>query len=294
MCGILPTWLGLTESCAHSLLLSLVLCYGGGVLFSTSLLHIMPEARQSLPDTSDLVLCAGFMFLYLTEEINKIFDNKNYSQQCKLEVESLLDGTVHHRYDSVSHCKCAHDENKDVENAIPKPQDIKRSETNDVILVQPNTIVKNRFGLLLAFTVHSVIEGMAIGIQPIPGKVLLLLGAVLTHKLVVAFCLGAELASDGRSFASLNRCLMVYAVGSAVGIPFGIGIDRSRSSSTTSTIIPVLQGLAAGSLLYITVSEILPRERSRWQHQKHLVAGLLQFFVFCLGFITILLLLIFI
>lgn len=87
MCGILPTWLGLTESCAHSLLLSLVLCYGGGVLFSTSLLHIMPEARQSLPDTSDLVLCAGFMFLYLTEEINKIFDNKNYSQQCKLEGE---------------------------------------------------------------------------------------------------------------------------------------------------------------------------------------------------------------
>ena len=35
----------------------------------------------------------------------------------------------------------------------------------------------------------------------------------------------------------------------------------------TNVAVPILQGLAGGTLLYVTVSEILPRERARW-HKK--------------------------
>lgn len=92
------------------------------------------------------------------------------------------------------------------------------------------------------------------------------MGAVLTHKLVVAFCLGAELASDGRSFASLNRCLMVYAVGSGIGIPFGIIIDRSRSSTTTSMTIPVLQvccNFIKGDIIFLNYNFFTHENTSR-------------------------------
>lgn len=48
--------------------------------------------------------------------------------------------------------------------------------------------------------------------------------------------------------------------------------------------MPVMQGLAAGTLLYVTVSEVLPRERARWHKNSKRSAGLVQFFSVACGF----------
>lgn len=71
-------------------------------------------------------------------------------------------------------------------------------------------------------------------------QVLLLLSAVSSHKLVVAFCLGAELASDGRSFISLSQSMLVYSLGSTLGIVLGMLVDQWQTSVTFSSI-PILQ-----------------------------------------------------
>ncbi|XP_054283431.1 zinc transporter ZIP1-like [Macrosteles quadrilineatus] len=338
--GALPRWLGLGQACGQSLLLSLVLCFGGGVLFATSIIHVLPEARSELPDEADSIFCLGFVLLYVIDELIKLCEGEEKSN-CKLEVEGLLDRTIHHRYGSV--CEHEHQENQDEELAREEPE----------MTVKVDTKKNNRIGLLVAFSVHSIIEGLVIGVQPVPAKVLLLLGAVSSHKLVVAFCLGAELASDGRSFLSLSRsmliyslcprccfswaqCLLtswwlhsvllllgavsshklvvafclgaelasdgrsflslsrsmlIYSLGSSLGIVLGMLIDQKKSKSKVS--IPVLQALAAGSLLYVTVSEVLPRERSRWEHQSRPYAGLAQLISFSLGFLVILSLVVF-
>lgn len=67
-----------------NLLISLMLCFGGGVLLFTTFLHLQPEVRESFESLqnngkiptmgsgisiSDLVFCAGFFFVYLIEEI---------------------------------------------------------------------------------------------------------------------------------------------------------------------------------------------------------------------------------
>ena len=52
----------------------------------------------------------------------------------------------------------------------------------------------NIMGLLLALTVHAVLEGLAVGLQKATSEVFLLVGAVASHKFVVGFCLGLELA----------------------------------------------------------------------------------------------------
>lgn len=45
----------------------------------------------------------------------------------------------------------------------------------------------------------------------------------------------------------------------------------------------MLQALAAGTLLYVTVSEVLPRERARW-HERKRGAGMAQFLAVTGGF----------
>ncbi|KAG8257279.1 hypothetical protein J6590_053087, partial [Homalodisca vitripennis] len=197
-------------------------------------------------------------------------------------VEGLLDRTVHHCYETVP----GHDHNEQEEERIGQDE-------NQELSVKIKPVMNKRIGLLVAFSVHSIIEGLVIGVQPVPAKMLLLLGAISSHKLVVSFCLGAELASDGRSFFSLSQSMLLYSLGSSLGIILGILIEKWRTTATDISI-PVLQALAAGSLLYVTVSEVLPRERSRWEHQTiHPLAGLAQFIFFTLGFSVISLLVIF-
>ena len=51
--------------------------------------------------------------------------------------------------------------------------------------------------------------------------------------------------------------------------------------------MPVLQGLAGGTLLYVTVSEVLPRERARWHRNVRRCAGIVQTCSVLFGFTVI-------
>lgn len=62
-----------------------------------------------------------------------------------------------------------------------------------------------------------------------------------------------------------------------------INIWWSFIISYNKYLVVLLQALAAGTLLYVTVSEVLPRERARW-HERQRSAGVAQFFAVTLGF----------
>ena len=60
------------------MLTSILLCFGGGVLLSTAMLHIFPEASEGLASAGakleiewlpHLVFCSGFFLIYLIEEL---------------------------------------------------------------------------------------------------------------------------------------------------------------------------------------------------------------------------------
>lgn len=141
------------------------------------------------------------------------------------------------------------------------------------------------FGLLIALSLHSFLEGLAIGVQESGSKVLLLLGAVSCHKFVVGFCLGVELRANPNSrFKNHAIAILIFSMGSVMGIFIGMILVDSETMLTGDSI-PVLQGLAGGTLLYVTVCEVLPREKARW-HQKrgYRSAGLVQLLAVISGF----------
>lgn len=58
---------------SRKLLISALLCFGGGVLLATSVLHMLPETRDLLPEYAELTFCCGFLLLYLVDEIAHYF-----------------------------------------------------------------------------------------------------------------------------------------------------------------------------------------------------------------------------
>lgn len=69
--GILPIAFPSRQRCP--LLISAFLCFGAGVLLSVSLLHMLPEAHEGVPDLAELSFCIGFLFLYLVDEVVHFF-----------------------------------------------------------------------------------------------------------------------------------------------------------------------------------------------------------------------------
>lgn len=114
----------------------------------------------------------------------------------------------------------------------------------------------------------------------------LLVGAVASHKLVVGFCLGCELSSGpGNTACRHFTSIIIFTMGSVAGIGIGM-IVTDVSAHWSDYIQPILQGLAAGTLLYVTVCEVLPRERARWHNQTRIrAASLVQFAAILTGFV---------
>eukprot|EP00092_Neocalanus_flemingeri_P030329 GFUD01032924.1.p1 GENE.GFUD01032924.1~~GFUD01032924.1.p1 ORF type:complete len:434 (+),score=123.10 GFUD01032924.1:465-1766(+) len=63
---------------SQTVITSLLLCFGAGVLLATSMLHILPETRHGMEEAqeslgiswlAELVVCAGFFLVYLVEEL---------------------------------------------------------------------------------------------------------------------------------------------------------------------------------------------------------------------------------
>ncbi|XP_043521900.1 zinc transporter ZIP3 [Frieseomelitta varia] len=329
--GVAPTcFVSRVRYLQQNLFLSCTLCFGGGVLLATSVLHMLPETRESISKYAELLFSSGFLLLYLIDECVHYFwgsDDRHISQARRYENLDWNNGNQTERCRSHSHHVCyaaatrtargiptsdfnpksssqtSLDGNGAASNwkstsygatqyVASAPARYNDEETflchgnHSEPCADSNT---NLVGLLLALTVHAVLEGLAVGLQKVTSEVFLLVGAVASHKFVVGFCLGVELAGADSTIPRLVLAIFVFSAGSAIGIGIGM-LTFNMKNKWTEVAVPILQGIAGGTLLYVTVSEILPRERARWHRNPRRSAGILQFFSVILGFVVIFLL----
>lgn len=217
---------------------------------------------HDIPDIAQIVFCCGFLLVYLTDELlHFCCDHATISQPTQI-----------------------HDESQPI---LRQSASSYGSTDDSATHLEPtrNTLV-GVIGMFTALLIHSFLEGLAIGVQATTARVMILFIAVLSHKLVVAFCFGVELsASPGSTFKQHFLVIFVFSAGSVVGILVGMGlVDMSTVSN--SKLLPVLQGIAGGTLLYVTLCEVLPRERARCLQNmnSNKYTGLVQFLSLSLGF----------
>lgn len=207
-----------TGSEDKNLSISLLLCFGGGVLLFTTFLHLQPEVREiisnleekdKLPSvghglpTSELIFCLGFFFVYLIEELVHMFLDRKFkddtlhrtlSVRCPKKDHLTIPRVSLNKVEDSS----IDSSNKDLYNSqstvnfmVARKHDHSHTHFDDSL--------KNSFrGLfaVLALSFHAVFEGLAVGLENSVQKVWYLFAAIATHKLVIAFCVGIELISS--------------------------------------------------------------------------------------------------
>ncbi|XP_013098684.2 zinc transporter ZIP1-like [Stomoxys calcitrans] len=275
--GMLPATISRTNRQRFPLTMSLMLCFGGGVLLATSLIHILPDVRDAMASNwAEITFCGGFLLIYFVDEVLHYFLIGTPQPQlvdARSSITSSSYGTINNESNAL--LPNAPNQNIDSINASTHQSE------NHTKFHSISTI-----GLIVALSVHSTIEGIAIGVQNTPSEVLFLMGAVACHKFVMAFCLGLQMISNlsGNVKGHLIG-ISVFGFGAAVGIGLGMLLVDIPSLVLSVTALSIIQGIAGGTLLYVTVCEIIPREKvSAHKNSRRKIAGIAQFLALMLGF----------
>lgn len=132
--------------------------------------------------------------------------------------------------------------------------------------------------LLIALSLHMIFDGLALGLLKADKIVWGLLVALSLHKLLVFFTIGIQTLEILASLKKTTLLILVFALMSPCGIIIGDSLTSSGESLTKDMLSAILQGIAAGTFLYVTFFEILQRELGSDDHD------LLKVFVTVLGF----------
>ncbi|KAM8920756.1 zinc transporter ZIP1 [Pelodytes ibericus] len=222
--------------------LSLVSCFSGGVFLATCLLDLLPDYLASINDAlgkmnitlqfplQEFILTMGFFLVLVLEQIVLAYRDQSGTSE---EMNALLgsDGRLQHAAGEMTHVHV------DV-NA--------HSAVRAVVLV-------------LSLSLHSVLEGLAVGLLQDSGKVLETCLALLIHKCIISFSLTLKLGQGRLRARALLCCILLFSFMSPLGI--GLGVALTENADPIHQLSrSVLEGIATGTFLYITFLEILPHE----------------------------------
>jgi len=276
--------------------IGIVLCFGGGVLLSTVMIHMMTEVRELLERATrtgiipeeikypfaELLLCAGFLFILMIESVvDGIFGGEGHSHFPTAEYQEDVTPQFTPEVTTPTDCQ-------DILTAGPTTSPFcnnncstgERDGETEALTIEPEcpaaAVAKlekenkrkkvasflTSFVVVLALSIHSVFEGMAIGLEEEESGVWKLFVAVAIHATAIIFCIGTEMIADNTKTSLIVIYMVVLSLVTPLGIIIGIIVTEHMEEDSGEHVlaIGVLQGLAAGSLLYITFCEVLTRE----------------------------------
>ena len=125
---------------------------------------------------------------------------------------------------------------------------------------------KSSYTLFVVLSIHSLLAGMALGVEAHPVQALAILVAILAHKGSAAFALGLRTTELG-----YWRQMVMFACMTPVGVLAGAALTLALQNQAELYFEAVFDAIAAGTFLYVALSEILPGELARTQRPNRLV-----------------------
>ncbi|XP_061113731.1 zinc transporter ZIP1-like [Conger conger] len=278
-------------------LLSLVSCFAGGVFLATCLLDLVPdylveikEAFESLEiklkfPLPEFIMAMGFFLVLVLEQIVLAFKDQSggsFDERRALLVESNIQS---HDKESQSHAHLHSPFSQSTEQ-LGRSRGPGGEHVHLHVDFNSHSAIRS-FILVFSLSLHSVFEGLAVGLQDDSQKVLEICLALLLHKSIIAFSLSLKLTQGRLKRAAVTGCILLFSLMSPLGIGLGIVLTETESTPQHHLARYTLEGLAAGTFIYITFMEILPHELGAPQNRIPKVALLLTGFAVVTGVLFI-------
>lgn len=140
--------------------------------------------------------------------------------------------------------------------------------------IEPSPTNATGYILFIAFGIHALSEGLAIGLTKTFNDWLGIFIAIFAHKWAEALSLGISFLKEIDVYGWKNRvyCLIIFSLSTPIGVLLGVFL-----MSVNKLYQSVFLGIAAGTFIYIACSEIIVEE---FMETKNVVK---KFFAYVLG-----------
>lgn len=119
------------------------------------------------------------------------------------------------------------------------------------------------FVLMIALSVHSIFEGIALGLMNKMGPFVNLMVSILVHKFAEAMSISIAMQKSGFEFRKLFYFLLLFSFATPLGTLMGILLNDA-----SKLVNIIFTSLAGGSFIYVSCSELIVEEFSlpgnRW------------------------------
>ena len=117
--------------------------------------------------------------------------------------------------------------------------------------------------MLAALSIHSVITGIALGLEPEVAASLLVMTGILLHKGSASFALMVSAHAAGLNTSNLRTVLTVFVLMTPLGIFFGTTVSSLMQGENAELIEGVFNALAAGTFIYVAIMDVIGGEMGR-------------------------------
>lgn len=116
------------------------------------------------------------------------------------------------------------------------------------------------FILALILSVHSVIAGIALGVDGSVTTSAVILVAILSHKGSAAFALAVNMVKSGVPKNEARKTLNIFTVMTPTGVVIGLILHHLLLADNQVVLEAVFDAVAAGTFLYIAILEVIGEE----------------------------------
>lgn len=238
--------------------LTLANCLSGGVFLATFFVGLMPEVRNLYQQVfnvyqisycfplTEFVIVVGFLFALAVEQ-----GALEYKEKKDILIIPEDGKETQNIPNSMSDIACT--DTPSYHNHGHSHQDIATA------LIGNNGSGVRLCMLLVSLGIHSLFEGLALGLQTSPTTLLQLAIGVALHEILMSFALGVSVCRLHLPMISAIKLAFLFSASIPAGQLLGLLIGHYQSNATLA-ISATLQGIAAGTFIHVTFMEIIPTE----------------------------------
>ena len=128
------------------------------------------------------------------------------------------------------------------------------------------------FVLMIALSVHSIFEGIALGLMNEFGPFINLMISILIHKFAESMSISIAMQKSGFEYKKIFYFILLFSFATPLGTTMGILLNDA-----SKLVNIIFTSLAGGSFIYVSCSELIVEEFSlpgnRWLKLLAFIVG---------------------
>ena len=265
--------------------------FSAGIFISVGLVHLLPESTEKLNNCTKSTFPFSFFIailgyslilfiekiLFVKEDIDERKEQSDIgsdSRQISEYLHSFKDNETDKNEENFKNLfskngkltKCIGNNSgkRSEDTLLDHPfdnQPISSVNYNSDTIIDHHSITS--YILVIALSVHSIFEGIALGLQRTSIRLFYLFLAILSHKWVEALTIGINFNNSQLEYETV-KFILLFASMTPIGIILGIIF-----AGTSDLIEGFFFAVSSGTFLYISASEVVIEEFSVSKYKKH-------------------------